>query len=157
MVGTRARYPVSMLAVFDITYGKIAHDADPRHNGVNMLKLLVTIPDLSYYASRIIPATPLDDYCYILTPFSICLIRMEKNRVNEIQTSSAATAIAEHFSNDVNKPFDPTPSRTERSVLNYSSKELKLDYTARVIPLPGHRLLVCDERTEWQVLTIKFD
>lgn len=119
-IGTRARYPVSKLSVFELTYGgKSGHDQDQA--GVTDLKLLYTIADLSYYASRILPAMPIDDFCYVLTPFSILLIRLEKNRVNEIWTSSAATAIAEHFSSDPNKPFELTTSRTERSILNYTA------------------------------------
>lgn len=48
---------------------------------------------------------PTDDFVYVITPFSVFLIRLEKNRVNEIQTSSAAIAISEHFSKDALKPF----------------------------------------------------
>lgn len=48
---------------------------------------------------------PTDDFVYVITPFSVCLIRLEKNRVNEIQTSSAAIAINENFSKDILKPF----------------------------------------------------
>jgi hypothetical protein len=121
IVGTRARYPVSKLSVFELTYGKAGKAADQDQAGVTDLKLLHTIADLSYYSSRILPAMPIDDFCYVLTPFSVLLIRLEKNRVNEIQTSSAAIAIAEHFSSDPNKPFELTASKTERSVLNYTA------------------------------------
>lgn len=34
---------------------------------------------------------------------------------------------------------------------------MKLDFTARVVPLPGNRLLVCDDKSEWHVLSLKFD
>lgn len=116
-----------------------------------------TISDLNYYANKIVPAMPIDDYCYVYTPFSIYLIRLEKNRVNEIQTSSAATAISDHFSSDPNKPFELSASKTERSLLNYTTYEMKLDFTTRLQPLPGNRLLICDERADWHVLALKFD
>lgn len=117
LVGTRALYPVSHLAIFELTYGA------PVDHAVNDLKHITTIQDISGFAQRIIPATPVDDFCFLLTPFSFLLVRLEKNRVNEIQTSSAATAIAEHFSSDPKKPFEPSANqRTQRSVLNYTSK-----------------------------------
>ena len=78
MVGTQARYPVSKLSVFEITFGKAQKSISPELVGVTELKLLHTIPDLSYYATKIVPAMPVDDYCYVLTPFSIYLIRLEK-------------------------------------------------------------------------------
>jgi hypothetical protein len=121
MVGTQARYPVSKLSVFELTFGKAQKSISPELVGVNELKLWHTIPDLSYYATKIVPAMPIDDYCYVYTPFSIYLIRLEKNRVNEIQTSSAATAIADHFSDDPKKPFEFSTSKTERSLLNYAA------------------------------------
>lgn len=34
---------------------------------------------------------------------------------------------------------------------------MKLDFTTKIVPLPGNRLFVCDERTEWHVLALKFD
>jgi hypothetical protein len=34
---------------------------------------------------------------------------------------------------------------------------MKLDFTTRVVPLPGNRLLVCDDKSEWHVLALKFD
>ena len=121
MVGTQARYQVSKLSVFELTFGKAQKSISPELVGVTELKLLHTIPDLSYYATKIVPAMPVDDYCYVLTPFSIYLIRLEKNRVNEIQTSSAAAAIADHFSDDPKKPFELSKSKTERSLLNYTA------------------------------------
>jgi hypothetical protein len=153
MVGTRAVYPVTHLAVFELTYGKPTLD----DQCVNEIKLITTVTELSRYATRIIPATPIDDFCYLTTPYSLCLVRLEKNRVNEIMTSSAANAVAEHFSTDPNKPFEPVESKTQRSVLNYTSQELKLDFTTRVVPLPGHRVLVCNEMSSWQILSIRFD
>jgi len=149
--------------VFDLTFGKQAPSKGRASKllddsaSVTELNLLSIVTDLSCFATKIIPATPIDDYCFIMTPFSFSLVRIEKNRVNEIMTSSAATAIAENFSTDPNKPFERPESKTEKSVLNFTSKELKLDSTTRVVPLPGNRLLVCDEKTEWQVLAIKFD
>ena len=89
MVGTRAKYPLVSLAVFDLTYG-----GKNSEGGVSELKLVTTYDSLSYYSKKIIPSPlPTEDYCYVLTPFSIYLIRMEKSRVTEIQTSSAAKAI----------------------------------------------------------------
>ena len=82
---------------------------------------------------------------------------MEKNRVNEILTSTVASTVADHFSYDPLKPFEHQDSKTQRSVLNYTSQELKLDFTTRVVPLPGHRVIVCDEKSEWKVLSFKFD
>lgn len=121
------------------------------------LNLLSIVSDLNCFANKIIPAMPIDDYCFVLTPFSLSLVRIEKNRVNEIVTSSAGIAIADHFATDPNKPFEQPESKTEKSVLNFTSRELKLDSTTRIVPLPGNRLLVCDEKTEWVVLTIRFD
>ena len=98
-VGSKARYPTSCLAVFELTYG-----GERASGGVSSLKLVMTIDALSWYSRRILPAaSPVDDFCYILTPFSIYLVRMEKNRVTEIQTSSVVKAIAEHFATDDNK------------------------------------------------------
>ena len=92
---------------------------------------------------------PMDDFVYVITPFSVCLIRLEKNRVNEIQTLSAAIAISDNFSKDTLKPFQSESSKTERSTLNYTVQELKLDQTTRIMPLPGHRVLVCDQNGNW--------
>ena len=100
---------------------------------------------------------PMDDFVYVVTPFSVCLIRLEKNRVNEIQTLSAAIAISDNFSKDTLKPFQSESSKTERSTLNYTVQELKLDQTTRIMPLPGHRVLVCDQNGNWQMLALKFD
>ena len=104
MVGTRAKYPLVSLAVFDLTYG-----GKNSEGGVSELKLVTTYDSLSFYAKKIIPSPlPTEDYCYVLTPFSIYLIRMEKSRVTEIQTSSAAKAIQDFFLDDPNVPGPST-------------------------------------------------
>ena len=94
MVGTKARHPVSRFAVLEMTYGE---------GGNTQLKHLLTIDSLSYYVNRIVPAMPTNDYCYLITPFSLILVRTEKNRYVEIRTSSAAKAISENFARDPNK------------------------------------------------------
>ena len=104
MVGTRAKYPLVSLAVFDLTYG-----GKNSEGGASALRLVTTYDSLSFYARKIIPsALPTEDYCYVLTPFSIYLIRMEKSRVTEIQTSSAAKAIQDYFQSDPNIPAPTT-------------------------------------------------
>ena len=105
MVGTKAKYPLVSLAVFDLTYG-----GQNSQGGASALRLVSTFDSLSYYARKIIPpALPTDDYCYVLTPFSVYLIRMEKSRVTEIQTSSAAKSIQDYLQND---PLKPAPTTT---------------------------------------------
>ena len=47
MVGTRARYPLTKLAVFDLTYGG---DNKSGEGGAATLKLVMTIDSLSFYA-----------------------------------------------------------------------------------------------------------
>ncbi len=54
---------------------------------------------------------------------------MEKNRITEIQTSSIAKAIAEHFSHDPVKGLSANQSTTtgRDAPLDYTDNELKLD------------------------------
>ena len=40
------------------------------------------------------------DHIYLVTPFSIYLVRLDRNQVSEIYLSSAAKAIAENFKVD---------------------------------------------------------
>lgn len=42
-------------------------------------------------------------------------------------------------------------------MLNYTAQEMKLDFTTRLVPLPGNRILVCDEKADWHMLALKFD
>jgi len=65
MVGTQARYPVSKLSIFELAFEKAQKSVSAESFGVTELKLLHTIPDLSFYATKIIPAMPIDDYCYV--------------------------------------------------------------------------------------------
>lgn len=151
MVGTHARYPVNKLSVFEMTYGV------NKGEGASDLRLLLTVDALSYYARKIIPATVSDDYCYITTPFSIYLLRLEKNRLVEIQTSSAAKAIADNFNTDSSKQLFILTNKTERSVLNYNTTELKLDGACRSVALPGDRLLICTDKGEFVLMHVRFD
>ena len=104
------------------------------------------IEALPLYASRILTtASTLDDYCYLVTPYSLCLVRLESNRVTEVLTSTLGLTIREKFNEDKNKMFYPQQTSTERSTLvEYVSQELILDGTTRLICLPDHRVLVLD-------------
>ena len=83
---------------------------------------------------------------------------MEKNRVTEIQTSSAVKAIADHFSNDPNKILTNQTQTAGRDMpLDYTANELKLDGPCRVVSLSSHRLLVCSEKGEFTIIQLKFD
>ena len=113
---------------------------------------------MSFYARQIIPAaSPTDDYVYVLTPFSIYLIRMEKNRVTEIQTSSIVKAIADHFSTDPYKKLTTEKPEGRDVPLDYTTNELKLDGPCRVVSMPGHKVLVCSEKGEFTMIQLKFD
>ena len=68
----------------------------------------MTIDALPFYADRILlSASPNDDYCYLLTPYSICLVRFESNRVTEVFTSTLGPTIKEKFKEDSKKMFFP--------------------------------------------------
>ena len=84
---------------------------------------------------------------------------MEKNRITEIQTSSAAKAIADHFSHDPAKGTSANQTSTagRDAPLDKTENELKLDGPCRVMSLPGHRLLVCSEKGEFTMIQLKFD
>jgi len=68
----------------------------------------MTIDALPFYADRILlSASPSDDYCYLLTPYSFLLVRFESNRVTEVFTSTLGVTIKEKFKEDRNKMFFP--------------------------------------------------
>ena len=85
-----------------------------------MLKEVVTIKALPFYAERILTsASSADDYCYLITPYSICLVRLESNQVTEIFTSTLGLTIKEKFQLDKKKMFYPEEtSGTERTELD---------------------------------------
>lgn len=120
---------------------------------------MMTMEALPLYANRILTtATATDDYCYLVTPYSLCLVRLESNRVTEIFTSSLGITIKEKFNKDPNKMFFPESTSTERSLIEEnSSQELKLDGTAKIMSLPGHRLLVLNEQGDYTIISIRFD
>ena len=103
IVGTRARYPITRLAVFQLQSAgsepvlteKIETGdlfTDPPQS--NILKEVFSIKALPFYADRILTsASSNDDYCYLVTPYSICLVRLESNRVTEIFTSTLGLTI----------------------------------------------------------------
>ena len=131
---------------------------DPRQS--NILKEVVTIKALPFYASRILTsASSADDYCYLVTPYSICIVRLESNRVTEIFTSTLGHTIKEKFQLDKKKMFYPEEtSGTERSEIDtYANKELKLDGTSRLLALPNHRVLILTENGSYTMMTIRFD
>ena len=126
----------------------------------NILKEVFTIKALPFYADRILTsASSNDDYCYLVTPYSICLVRLESNRVTEIFTSTLGLTIKEKFQLDKKKMFYPEEtSGTERSEIDtYASQELKLDGTSRLMSLPNHRILLLTENGEYTMITIRFD
>lgn len=173
IVGTKARYPISRLAIFQLQANTSSEppvlteqirldagalQADPWQS--NVLKEVVTIKALPFYANRILKsASPADDYCYLVTPYSICLVRLESNRVTEIYTSTLGLTLKEKYQNDKNKMFYPEETiGTERTELdNYASKELKLDGTSRLMSLPNHRILLLTENGSFTMMTIRFD
>ncbi len=54
--------------------------------------------------------------------------------------------------------FFPENTSTERSLIeDNATQELKLDGTAKVMTLPGHRLLVLNEQGEYTIITVRFD
>jgi len=114
---------------------------------------------LPLYANRILTtASATDDYCFLVTPYSLCLVRLESNRVTEIFTSSLGVTITEKFKEDRNKMFYPEQTNTERSIIDeFASNELKLDGTAKLLSLPDHRLLVLDDKGDFTMITIRFD
>lgn len=117
------------------------------------------IEALPLYANRILTtASTIDDYCYLVTPYSLCLVRMESNRVTEIFTSSLGLTITQKFKEDPDKMFYPQQTSTERSsITEFATQELMLDGTTRLISLPDHRVLVLDERGDFIMVTIRFD
>ena len=61
----------------------------------------MTIEALPFYADRILTsASTSDDYCYLVTPYSVCLVRLEHNRVTEIYTSTLGLTIRDKFKQD---------------------------------------------------------
>ena len=180
MVGTKARYPVTCLAIFELqgagvepsaveepkvpqnTQSKYPQYAEQAQGqpGSALLKHVMTIEALPLYADRILPtASATDDYCFLVTPYSLCLVRLESNRVTEIFTSTLGLTIsAKQFNEDRSKMFYPQQTATERNVLDeFASQELKLDGTAKLLSLPDHRLLVLDEKGDFTMITIRFD
>ena len=166
-MGTKARYPITRLAIFQLqssgnepvlTGSVKMMDEDPRQS--NMLKEVVTIKALPFYAERILTsASSADDYCYLITPYSICLVRLESNQVTEIFTSTLGLTIKEKFQLDKKKMFYPEEtSGTERTELDtYASQELKLDGTSRLLSLPNHRILLLTETGNFTMISIRFD
>ena len=125
-----------------------------------MLKEVVTIKALPFYAECILTsASSADDYCYLITPYSICLVRLESNQVTEIFTSTLGLTIKEKFQLDKKKMFYPEEtSGTERTELDtYASQELKLDGTSRLLSLPNHRILLLTETGNFTMISIRFD
>ena len=54
--------------------------------------------------------------------------------------------------------FYPYKTQTERNLLDeYATQELKLDGTAKLISLPDHRILVLDDKGDFNMITIRFD
>ena len=71
------------------------------------------------YANRILTtASSTDDYCFLITPYSLCLVRLERNHVTEIFTSTLGLTITEKFNEDLNKMFYPYKTQTERNLLD---------------------------------------
>ena len=119
----------------------------------------MTIEALPFYADRILTsASTSDDYCYLITPYSVCLVRLEHNRVTEIYTSTLGLTIRDKFKQDKDKMFYAQENSTERSCLeDYVSQELKLDGLSRIMSLPDHRLFILAESGEYTMITIRFD
>ena len=124
-----------------------------------VLKFSYTIEALPFYADKILTsASTSDDYCYLITPYSICMVRLESNRVTEVFVSTLGLTIREKFKEDRQKMFFPQQTSTERSSIEvYASQELKLDGTSRLLSLPNHRLLLLSEGGTYTIITIRFD
>ena len=120
---------------------------------------MITIEALPFYADRILTtASPYDDYCYLVTPYSLCLVRIESNRVTEIFTSNLGLIIKDKFKDDTNKMFYPQQTATERNLMEENaSQELKLDGTCKIMSLPDHRIMVLSENGQFTMITIRFD
>jgi hypothetical protein len=119
------------------------------------------IESLPFYCKKIVLSASIhDDYCYIVTPYSIIMVFLENNRITEIQTSTLAKALKDNFSEDRKKMLYPMTTGTERSVKDYTDLEMKLDGPCRLIALPGyrlhHRLLVC-MGSGFTMITIRLD
>ena len=126
----------------------------------NILREIVTIKALPFYADRILTsASSADDYCYLITPYSICLVRLESNQVTEIFTSTLGLTIKQKFQLDQKKMFYPEETKgTERTELDiYASQELKLDGTSRLMSLTNHRILLLTESGDFIMIQIRFD
>ena len=117
MVGTKARYPVTRFAIFKLQGSNIvdppviieeskAQFLEPHMS--SLLKPTLTIEALPFYADRILAsASTSDDYCYLLTPYSIILVRLESNIVTEIYTSTLGLTIKSKFKEDAAHMFYP--------------------------------------------------
>jgi len=119
----------------------------------------MTIEALPLYADRIlVTASTTDDYCYLVTPYSLCLVRLESNRVTEIVTSTLGLTVKDKFQEDRTKMFFPQQTNTERSrIEDNASQELKLDGTTKLVSLPEHRLLLLNEQGDFVMISIRFD
>lgn len=95
---------------------------------------------------------------YVLTPFSLYLIRIDKEQVSDVYLSSAAKAISTNFKVDPNKQLlISQQSNIERSTpFDYSHFELNLD-ASRVISIGGNRLLLSLSNGKLSVLQFKYD
>ena len=80
---------------------------------------MMTIEALPFYADKILKtASTADDFCYLVTPYSLILVRIDSNRVTEVMTSSLGVIIREKFKQDTLKNFYPQQTNTERSCLD---------------------------------------
>ena len=103
LVGTKARYNISKVTIFELKppsggiLGQLASD------GCMQLNKLITVEELTCYTQKIVKTPSNCDYLYMITPFSLYLLRYEKNRIANIMTSSAGKIIKQHFSEDPHK------------------------------------------------------
>lgn len=96
------------------------------------------------------------EHFYVVTPFSLYLVRSDKNWVTEIHTSTACQAIVDNFSKDPQKQLLLPPGSFERTKIDNSNANLKFD-GSRLVPLNDNKLLVATANGEFRLIQIKFD
>jgi hypothetical protein len=108
---------------------------------------------LSNFTQRIIKGDHTNGYIYLTTPYSVSIVRHEKNRLAQIITASTAKLVKE-----VREKATDEKDTTKRQVLDqYMSQELRLDGPSRFHALTNDRLLMVLQTGEIVIMHVKFD